>query len=45
MDVSFDYELKLFVNFEATSFQEDATHDEWKESMHNEYDVLMKNGT
>ena len=45
MNVSFDCELNLSTNFEPTSFIESAACDEWKESMQNEYDALMKNGT
>ena len=45
MDVSFDCsELNLSSYFKPISFEEDVTHDEWKESMQNEYDALMKNG-
>jgi hypothetical protein len=32
------------VNFEPTSFEEATSHDEWKESMQKEYEVLIKNG-
>ena len=45
MDVSFDCELNLFAKFGPTSFEEAATHDEWEETMYNEYDVLIKNGS
>jgi len=45
MDVSYDYELNLSTNSEPNSFKEVASHDEWKESMEKEYDVLIKNGT
>jgi hypothetical protein len=45
MDVSYDCEFNLSSNHEPTSFQEDTSHDEWKESMHKEYDALIKNGT
>ena len=30
MYVSFDCELNLYANFEPNSFEEGATHDEWK---------------
>eukprot|EP00253_Pinus_taeda_P014404 PITA_14404 len=45
MDVSYDYELNLSIDFEPTSFKEDASHDEWKEAMQKEYDALIKNAT
>ena len=45
MDVSFDCELNLYSNFEQNSFKEATTHDEWKESMQNEYEAFMKNVT
>jgi transposase InsO family protein len=45
MDVSYDCELNLSTNFEPTSFEEVASHDEWKEAMQKEYDALIKNGT
>ena len=45
MDVSYNCELNLSTYFELISFKEAASHDEWKESMQNEYDSLMKNGT
>ena len=45
MDVSFDYELNLSANFEPISFIEVDACDEWKETMQNEYDALIKNGT
>ena len=44
MDVSYDCELNLSSNLEPT-FENDITCDEWKESMQNEYDAFMKNGT
>jgi len=44
MNVSYDGELNLFIDFEPTSFKE-ATYDEWKEAMQKEYDALIKNGT
>lgn len=33
MDVSYDYELNLYTNFELTSFEEATSHDEWKKVM------------
>ena len=45
MEASFDCELNLSANSEPTSFEEVASHDEWKESMQNEFDSLIKNGT
>ena len=45
MDVSFDCELNLSANFEPNAFIEAGECDEWKESMKNEYDALIKNGT
>jgi hypothetical protein len=45
MDVSYDCELNLSTNIEPTSFEEVASHDEWKEAMQKEYDTLIKNGT
>ena len=45
MHVSYDYEMNLFANLEPTSFEEIDSHDEWKESVQNEYDALIKNGT
>eukprot|EP00253_Pinus_taeda_P023767 PITA_23767 len=45
MDVSYDCELNLSIDFEPTSFKEVASHDEWKEAMQKEYDALIKNGT
>eukprot|EP00253_Pinus_taeda_P021664 PITA_21664 len=45
MDVSYDCELNLSTDFEPTSFKEVASHDEWKEVMQKEYDILIKNGT
>jgi len=45
MDVSYDCELNLSTNLEMTSFKEATFHDEWKEAMQKEYDVLIKNGT
>jgi hypothetical protein len=33
MDVSYDYELNLSINFEPTSFEEVASNNEWKEAM------------
>eukprot|EP00253_Pinus_taeda_P036646 PITA_36646 len=44
MDVSYDCELNLSINFELTSFKEAASHDEWKEVMQKEYDALIMNG-
>eukprot|EP00253_Pinus_taeda_P001526 PITA_01526 len=44
MDVSYDSELNLSTDFEPTSFKA-ASHDQWKEAMHKEYDDLIKNGT
>jgi hypothetical protein len=37
-------ELNLSTNFEPTSLEEVASHDEWKEAMQKEYDALIKNG-
>ena len=45
MDISYDCELNLSTNFEPTSFEEAASHYEWKEAMQKEYDALIKNGT
>jgi hypothetical protein len=45
MDVSYDCELNLSTNLEMTSFKEATSRDEWKESMHKEYNSLIKNGT
>eukprot|EP00253_Pinus_taeda_P016152 PITA_16152 len=45
MDVPYDCELNLSIDFEPTSFKETASHDEWKEAMQKEYDALIKNGT
>eukprot|EP00253_Pinus_taeda_P033087 PITA_33087 len=45
MDVSYDSELNLSIDFELTSFKEVDSHDEWKEVMQKEYDALIKNGT
>jgi hypothetical protein len=45
IDVSFNYELNLSTNIEPNSFEEDASHDEWKEAMQKEYGFLIKNGT
>jgi hypothetical protein len=45
MDLSYDCELNLSTNFEPTSFDEVASHDEWKEAMQKEYDALIKNET
>ena len=42
MEASFDCELNLSANIEATSFEEVASHDECKESMHKEYESLIK---
>jgi len=33
MDVSYDCELNFSIDFEATSFKEVASHDEWKEEI------------
>jgi len=33
MDASYDCELNLCTNHELSSFKEDTSHDEWKESM------------
>jgi hypothetical protein len=33
MDVSYDFDLNLYTNFEPTSFEEDTYHDEWNEAM------------
>jgi hypothetical protein len=43
MDALYDCDLKLYTNFEPTSFKEGTSHDEWKEFMH-EYVSLIKNG-
>eukprot|EP00253_Pinus_taeda_P012398 PITA_12398 len=45
MDVSYDCELNLSMDFEPTSFKEAASHDEWTEVMQREYDALIKNDT
>jgi hypothetical protein len=45
MNVSYDSELILSTDLEPTSFKEATSHDEWKESMQKEYDVLIKKGT
>eukprot|EP00253_Pinus_taeda_P031812 PITA_31812 len=45
MDVSYDCELNLSIDFEPTSFKEVASHDEWKGVMQKEYDALIKNDT
>jgi hypothetical protein len=45
MDISYDFELNLYTNFETNSFVQASSHDEWKESMQNEYDALIKNET
>lgn len=45
MDVSYDCELNLSIDFEPTSFKEATSHDEWKEAMQLEYDSLLNNGT
>ena len=45
MDVSFDCELNLYSNFEPTLFIEASGCDELIESIQNEYDALIKNGT
>jgi len=45
MDVTYDCELNLSTDFEPTSFKEAASHDEWKEAMQKEYDVVIKNDT
>jgi hypothetical protein len=44
MDVSYDYELNLYNNLQPNSFKEVASHNEWKETMHKEYDALIKKG-
>jgi hypothetical protein len=44
MDSSYDCDLNLSNKFEPTSFEEDTSHDEWKEFMQKEYDSLIKNG-
>ena len=45
MDVSFDCEGNLSAKFEETSFTKVDAGDECKESMKNEYDALINNGT
>jgi hypothetical protein len=45
MDVSFDCELNLSTNIEPTLFEQDASHDEKRESIQKEYDALINNGT
>jgi hypothetical protein len=45
LDVSYNYELNLSTKLEPNSFKEVVSHDEWKEAMQKEYDVLIKNGT
>jgi hypothetical protein len=45
MDASYNCELNLSTNLELNSFKEATSHDEWKESMQNEYDALIKNET
>jgi hypothetical protein len=45
MDVSDDCELNLSTNIEPTSFEEVASHDEWKEAIKKEHDSLIKNGS
>jgi hypothetical protein len=45
MDILYDCELNLSTNFESTSYEKVASHDEWKETMHKEYDAFIKNGT
>ncbi|MCY6488298.1 hypothetical protein, partial [Actinobacillus pleuropneumoniae] len=42
MDVSYDCELNLSIDFEPNSFKEAASHDEWQEAMQKEYDALIK---
>jgi hypothetical protein len=45
MDILYDCELNLSTNFESISYEQVASHDEWKEAMHKEYDAFIKNGT
>ena len=45
MEASFDCELDLSTNYEPTSFEEVIFGGEWKESIQNKYDSLIKNGT
>eukprot|EP00253_Pinus_taeda_P031043 PITA_31043 len=45
MDVSYDCQFNLPINFQPTSFKDTASQDEWKEAMQKEYDALIKNGT
>jgi len=45
MDVSYDCTLNLSTDFKPTSFKKVASHDEWKEAMQKEYDIVIKNGT
>jgi hypothetical protein len=45
MDVSYDFDLNLSTNLEPTSLKKVSSHDECKEAMHKEYDVLINNET
>eukprot|EP00253_Pinus_taeda_P018422 PITA_18422 len=45
MDISYDCESNLSIDFEPTSFKEATSYDEWKEAMQKEYDALIKNDT
>eukprot|EP00253_Pinus_taeda_P003906 PITA_03906 len=45
MDVPYDCELNLSIDFEPTSFKEVASHYEWKEVMQKECDAFIKSGT
>jgi hypothetical protein len=43
MEVSYDCDLNLITKFEPTSFEEVISNVEWKETMQNEYEALIKN--
>lgn len=45
MDVSYDYDLNLFIDFEPSYLKEGSYHDEQKQSLHKEYDYVVKNAT
>jgi len=44
MDVSYDCELNLSIDFKPTSFKKISSHNEWKEAMQKENYALIKNG-